>query len=206
MRYNISRIYGTIIAFPIAVIAWISSIFALELNFIFDFLISAVAFIAFYFPTQRLTSRKYFNEIGLTRRDYHFVNSQLNNAQDKIRRILKSFVNVRSIKDFRQVNEIYRLSRAIYFAVKQQPRMFFKVESFFYSHIDNALNLIESYTRLAKSPKKSEEEKQKLAQTRITLDEVKRTLVADLKRINEEDYSQLDIEMELNKIEQKRHK
>lgn len=142
MRYNISRIYGTIIAFPIAVIAWISSIFALELNFIFDFLISAVAFIAFYFPTQRLTSRKYLNEIGLTRRDYHFVNSQLNNAQDKIRRILKSFVNVRSIKDFRQVNEIYRLSRAIYFAVKQQPRMFFKVESFFYSHIDNALNLM----------------------------------------------------------------
>ncbi|MDT3982145.1 5-bromo-4-chloroindolyl phosphate hydrolysis family protein, partial [Staphylococcus ureilyticus] len=46
----------------------------------------------------------------------------------------------------------------------------------------------------------------KLAQTRITLDEVKRTLVADLKRINEEDYSQLDIEMELNKIEQKRQK
>ena len=206
MRYNISRIYGTIIAFPIAVIAWISSVFALELNFIFDFLISAVAFIAFYFPTQRLTSRKYLNEIGLTRIDYHFVNSQLNNAQDKIRRILKTFVNVRSIKDFRQVNEIYRISRAIYYAVKQQPRMFFKVESFFYSHIDNALNLIESYTRLAKSPKKSEEEKQKLAQTRITLDEVKRTLVADLKRINEEDYSQLDIEMELNKIEQKRQK
>ena len=68
------------------------------------------------------------------------------------------------------------------------------------------MNLIEAYTRLSKSPKKSEEEKQKLAQTRITLDEVKRTLVADLKRINEEDYSQLDIELELNKIEQKRHK
>ncbi|MDT3918119.1 5-bromo-4-chloroindolyl phosphate hydrolase, partial [Staphylococcus saprophyticus] len=43
-------------------------------------------------------------------------------------------------------------------------------------------------------------------QTRITLDEVKRTLVADLRRINDEDYSQLDIEMELNKIEQKRNK
>ena len=115
-------------------------------------------------------------------------------------------MNVRSIKDFKQVNEIYRLSRAIYFAVKQRPGSFFKVESFFYSHIDNALNLIEAYTRLSKSPKKSKEEKQKLEQTRITLDEVKRTLVADLRRINDEDYSQLDIEMELNKIEQKRNK
>ena len=59
---------------------------------------------------------------------------------------------------------------------------------------------------MSKSPKKSKEEKQKLEQTRITLDEVKRTLVADLKRINNEDYSQLDIEMELNKMEQKRNK
>ncbi|MBN6202600.1 5-bromo-4-chloroindolyl phosphate hydrolysis family protein [Staphylococcus saprophyticus] len=206
MRYNISRIFGTIIGLPAAVIAWFASIFALDIYFIFDVLVAAATFIVFYFPTQRLTSRKYLREIGLSRRDYHFVNGQLNNAQDKIRRIFKTFVNVRSIKDFKQVNEIYRLSRAIYFAVKQRPGSFFKVESFFYSHIDNALNLIEAYTRLSKSPKKSKEEKQKLEQTRITLDEVKRTLVADLRRINDEDYSQLDIEMELNKIEQKRNK
>jgi len=206
LRYNISRILGTMVALPVAIIAWIVSIFALDIYFIFDLLISVATFIIFYFPTQRLTSRKYLSEIGLTRRDYHFVNGQLNNAQDKIRRIFKTFVNVRSIKDFRQVNEIYRISRAIYFAVKQQPGQFFKVESFFYSHIDNALNLIEAYTRLSKSPKKSKEEKQKLEQTRITLDEVKRTLEADLRRINDEDYSRLDIEMELNKLEQKRNK
>ena len=84
-------------------------------------------------------------------------------------------------------------------------RNVFKVESFFYSHIDNALNLIESYTRLAKC-QKTIEEKQKLEQTRITLDEVKRTLILDLKRINEDDYERLDVEMELNKLEQKRHK
>lgn len=53
---------------------------------------------------------------------------------------------------------------------------------------------------------KTIEEKQKLEQTRITLDEVKRTLIADLKRINEDDYERLDVEMELNKLEQKRHK
>ena len=86
------------------------------------------------------------------------------------------------------------------FIFVKQRRNVFKVESFFYSHIDNALNLIESYTRLAKMPK-TIEEKQKLEQTRITLDEVKRTLI-DLKRINEDDYERLDVEMELNKLEQ----
>ena len=49
---------------------------------------------------------------------------------------------------------------------------------------------------------KTIEEKQKLEQTRITLDEVKRTLIVDLKRINEDDYERLDVEMELNKLEQ----
>ena len=48
--------------------------------------------------------------------------------------------------------------------------------------------------RLAKMPKKSINEQQKLEQTRITLDEVKRTLIADLKRLNEDDYERLDIE------------
>ena len=53
---------------------------------------------------------------------------------------------------------------------------------------------------------KSAEEKQKLEQTRITLDEVKRTLIADLKRLNEDDYERLDIEMELNRLQHKRYK
>ena len=73
-------------------------------------------------------------------------------------------------------------------------------------HLDNALNLVDSYTRLSRMPRKSKEEKQKLEQTRITLDEVKRTLIADLKRLNEEDYERLDVEMELNKLEQERRK
>ncbi|MDU1729319.1 MAG: 5-bromo-4-chloroindolyl phosphate hydrolase, partial [Staphylococcus epidermidis] len=38
----------------------------------------------------------------------------------------------------------------------------------------------------------------------ITLDEIKRTLIADLKRLNEEDYERLDVEIELNRLEQQR--
>ena len=206
MRYNISRIVGVFVGIPVAFVVWLVTVFAWDLSFLIDGVIGIVGFLASYFPTQRLTSRKYLNEIGLSRRDYRYVRAQLNQAQLKIRNILKSFINIRSIKDFRQVNDIYRISRSIYTSIKQRPGMFFKVEGFFYSHLDNALNLVDSYTRLARMPRKSKEEKQKLEQTRITLDEVKRTLVADLKRLNEEDYERLDIEMELNKLEQERRK
>ena len=204
MRYNISRLFGVLVGIPVAFIVWMVTVFAWDLSFLIYAIVGAGGFLLSYFPTQRLTSRKYLNEIGLSRRDYRYVRTQLNQAQLKIRTILKSFMNIRSIKDFRQVNDIYRISRSIYTSIKQRPGMFFKVEGFFYSHLDNALNLVDSYTHLSRMPRKSKEEKQKLEQTRITLDEVKRTLIADLKRLNEEDYERLDVEMELNKLEQQR--
>ena len=206
MRYNISRLFGVLVGIPVAFIVWMVTVFAWDLSFLIYAIVGAGGFLLSYFPTQRLTSRKYLNEIGLSRRDYRYVRTQLNQAQLKIRTILKSFMNIRSIKDFRQVNDIYRISRSIYTSIKQRPGMFFKVEGFFYSHLDNALNLVDSYTRLSRMPRKSKEEKQKLEQTRITLDEVKRTLIADLKRLNEEDYERLDVEMKLNKLEQERRK
>lgn len=206
MRYNISRLFGVLVGIPVAFIVWMVTVFAWDLSFLIYAIVGAGGFLLSYFPTQRLTSRKYLNEIGLSRRDYRYVRTQLNQAQLKIRTILKSFMNIRSIKDFRQVNDIYRISRSIYTSIKQRPGMFLKVEGFFYSHLDNALNLVDSYTRLSRMPRKSKEEKQKLEQTRITLDEVKRTLIADLKRLNEEDYERLDVEMELNKLEQERRK
>ncbi|MBC3048659.1 5-bromo-4-chloroindolyl phosphate hydrolysis protein [Staphylococcus capitis] len=206
MRYNISRLFGVLVGIPVAFIVWMVTVFAWDLSFLIYAIVGAGGFLLSYFPTQRLTSRKYLNEIGLSRRDYRYVRTQLNQAQLKIRTILKSFMNIRSIKDFRQVNDIYRISRSIYTSIKQRPGMFFKVEGFFYSHLDNALNLVDSYTHLSRMPRKSKEEKQKLEQTRITLDEVKRTLIADLKRLNEEDYERLDVEMELNKLEQERRK
>ena len=156
------------------------------------------------FSYSKIDIQKYLNEIGLSRRDYRFVNQQLNQSHNKIR-ILKSYINIRTIKDFRQINDIYKISKSIHYAVKQRPSSFFKVESFFYSHIDNALNLIDAYTVYLKC-QKSDKEKQKLEQTRITLDEVKRTLITDLKRLNEDDYERLDIEMELNRLQQKRYK
>lgn len=206
MRYNISHIFGIMVGIPVAFVVWLVSIIGFDVSFLMDTFVGLLGFIVSYLPTQKLTSRKYLNEMGLSRKDFRYIRNQLHQTQYKIRGILKTYINIRSIKDFKQINDIYQISRSIYASVKQRPALFFKVESFFYSHIDNALNLVDAYTRLAKMPRKSAEEKQKLAQTSITLDEVKRTLIADLKRLNEEDYERLDIEMELNKLNQQHSK
>lgn len=204
MRYLLSRVWGAVVGVPVAVIAFFTSAI-LDFTFLIDFVIGIAGFVVGYVPTQRLTSRAYLKEMNLTRKDYHYIMHQINLVQNKNKRILKSFIKVRSIQDFKLVNDIYRLSRTINSAIKQRPFQFFIIESFYYSHIDNALNLIESYTRLAKMPLKADNERQMLQQTRITLEEVKRTLIADLKQVNAQDYEQLDTEMRLNEMYQRRH-
>lgn len=204
MRYQISRLFGGLVGIPIAVIAFFTSILTFDISFIYDMLIGSAGFVLGYIPTQRLTSKRYLKELKLSRKDYRYINHQVNTAQSKIKRIFKTFIKVRSINDFKLVNDIYRISKTVNMTVRQCPNQFFNVESFYYTHIDNALNLIESYTRLAKMPVKSQDERQMLQQTRITLEEVRRTLVADLKQVNAQDYEQLDTEMRLNKIYQNR--
>lgn len=204
MKYQISRLFGGLVGIPVAIGAFLTSIFTLDIMFIYDILIGSAGFIIGYIPTQRLTSRSYLKELNLTRKDYRYITHQIQTTQGKIKRIFKTFINVRSINDFKLVNDIYRISRTVNATVRQRPDLFYNIESFYYTHIDNALNLIESYTRLAKMPVKSTEERQMLQQTRITLEEVRRNLVADLKEVNAQDYNQLDTEMKLNKIYQKR--
>ena len=204
MRYQISRLFGGLVGIPVGVIAFFTSILTFDISFIYDMLIGSAGFVLGYIPTQRLTSKSYLKELKLSRKDYRYINHQVNTAQSKIKRIFKTFIKVRSINDFKLVNDIYRISKTVNMTVRQRPNQFFNVESFYYTHIDNALNLIESYTRLAKMPVKSQDERQMLQQTRITLEEVRRTLVADLKQVNAQDYEQLDTEMRLNKIYQNR--
>lgn len=66
MRYNLSRLLGVLVGIPIAIISWVTSVFGFDLSFILDALIGIGMFFVSYFPTQRLTSKKYLNEI-----DYH---------------------------------------------------------------------------------------------------------------------------------------
>ncbi|UXR75368.1 MULTISPECIES: 5-bromo-4-chloroindolyl phosphate hydrolysis family protein [unclassified Staphylococcus] len=200
MRYNLSRIFGVVVGIPVATISFFASLFALDIQMIFDVLIGGGGFVLGYVPTQRLTSKNYLNELGLSRKDYRYIHHQINAAQSKIKRIFKAFIKVRSIQDFKLVNDIYRLTRTINQIVREKPNQFYQIESFYYSHIDHALNLVESYTHLAKMPMKSAADQQALHQTRITLEEIKRTLIADLKRLNERHYNQLDTEMRLSKL------
>ena len=129
MRYNISRLFGVLVGIPVAFIVWMVTVFAWDLSFLIDAIVGAGGFLLSYFPTQRLTSRKYLNEIGLSRRDYRYVRTQLNQAQLKIRTILKSFMNIRSIKILDK-SMIFTVYHVLYIQVSNNVRVCFQSRGF----------------------------------------------------------------------------
>lgn len=204
MKYNLSYVLGALLAVPISVFAFLFSTIQLDIHFLLDMGIFLGSYVFSYLPIQWYSSGKFLKEMGLTRSEYRFIRKQLNDANPKLKTLYKNYMRVRSYSEFKKLNEISKLARTIYNTVKQAPEKFYNVESFFYSHLDNTVNLIDNYTRLQRMPNKSKEEKAKLKQTKLTIDENKRTLIADLKRLNESSYHQLDIEMELSNMNNKR--
>ncbi|GGI42150.1 5-bromo-4-chloroindolyl phosphate hydrolysis family protein [Mammaliicoccus stepanovicii] len=205
MKYNLSYILGSLLAIPVSFIVFLFSIFQLDLNFMLDIGIFFGSYVLSFIPIQWYSSSRFLKEMGLTRREYRFIRKQLNEAGPKLKRLYKNYMRVRSYSEFKNLNEVSKLARTIYNTVRQSPEKFYSVESFFYSHLDNTVNLIDNYTMLQRMPNKSKEEKAKLKQTKLTIDENKRTLVADLKQLNESSYHQLDIEMELSEIAKNRN-
>ncbi|TDM13273.1 5-bromo-4-chloroindolyl phosphate hydrolysis family protein [Macrococcus lamae] len=204
MKYSVSHFISAIFAVPVALIVGFISINFFVVDQWIDWLLMAGSYIGAYIPIQMTTSNQYLNEMGLSRREYKYVRKHLNEANPKIKVLLSQYTKIRSYRDFKNINEINRIARTIYKTVQKNPRKFFKVDSFFFSHLDNTVNLINQYVHLVRMPHKNHDEINQLNAAKITLEELKRTLQADLRALNAEDYQQMSVEVDLAKINQPR--
>ncbi|TDL95592.1 5-bromo-4-chloroindolyl phosphate hydrolase [Macrococcus brunensis] len=202
MKYNISYYLGAIFAVPITLIVGFISTTYFAFDQWLDWLIMLGGYIGAYIPIQLTTSKQYLNEAGLSRREFKYIRKHLNEARPKIKTLMSQYTKVRSIKDFKSVIEINRIARIIYKTVQKQPNKFFKVDSFFFTHLDNTVNLVDHYMTLVRMPHKNQEEMAQLQAARLTLEELKRTLQADLRALNSEDFQAMSVEVDLAKINQ----
>lgn len=202
MKYSVSHFIGAILAVPVALIVGFISINFFVVDQWIDWLLMIGSYIGAYIPIQMTTSNQYLNEMGLSRREYKYVRKHLTEANPKVKTLLSQYTKIRSYRDFKTINEINRIARTIHKTVQKNPKKFFKVDSFFFSHLDNTVNLINQYVHLARMPHKNDDEMKQLNAAKITLEELKRTLQADLRALNAEDYQQMSVEVDLAKINQ----
>ncbi|WP_414054937.1 5-bromo-4-chloroindolyl phosphate hydrolysis family protein [Macrococcus equi] len=201
MKYNASHIMGAIFAVPIALVTGFISMNFFHFDMWIDSLIIAAGYFGAYLPVQITTGNKYLQEMGVTKQEYKYIRKQIKIAEPKIKQLLIQYKKVRSVTDFKNVNEINKLARTIFKTVQRNPGKFFSVDSFFFSHLDNTVNLLDQFLYLSRMPHKTAEDKQLLYNARLTLEELKRTLQADLKALNSSDFHQMKVEIDLASLQ-----
>ncbi|MEG0472138.1 MAG: 5-bromo-4-chloroindolyl phosphate hydrolysis family protein [Solibacillus sp.] len=155
------------------------------------------------FAVQNSKQRK---RIGLSKSEYQLIDAQLKQAKAHAQTLTQQIVRVRSIRSFKQINEMSKLSKRIINIVQTNPQKFYAVEDFFYAHLPSAVQLSDKYTLLTKEQVTGNEIHLALEDTRKTLKDLHVTMEEDLKNALASDIENLKIELDFAKMSNEKRK
>ncbi len=138
-------------------------------------------------------------ELGITKADYNLIEAQLKQARERVNQLSQQ--RVRSMKSFRLLHDMSKISRRILNIVDKNPHKFYAVEDFFYSHLPSAVELADKYTLLTKEQVKGTDIHLALEETRKTLKVLNETFEDDLRSALQSDIDHLKIELDFAKLE-----
>ncbi|MFI8687350.1 5-bromo-4-chloroindolyl phosphate hydrolysis family protein [Rossellomorea sp. NPDC077527] len=185
----------TVISFSVGISSFIAYLLLMDLGLPLTFLSGIGTGVLFFIFVKALQKKWWLNKNGLSSREFRYINRNLKEAKEKVKRLQKQQLKVRSLGAFKQILEINRLTRRIYQLVKKEPKRFFSAESFFFYHLDSVVEITEKYTFLASQPGKNNETFLSLQQTRTTLDDLTGSLENDLQKVLADDMDHLRFEL-----------
>lgn len=155
------------------------------------------------FAVQKAKQRK---KIGLSKSEYELIALQLKQAKEHAQTLTQQIVRVRSIRSFKQINDMSKLTKRIINIVQTNPQKFYAVEDFFYAHLPSAVQLSDKYTLLTKEQVSGTEIHLALDDTRKTLKDLHVTMEEDLKNALASDIENLKIELDFAKMSNEKRK
>jgi len=141
---------------------------------------------------------------GLTRSEYNLIESQIKQAKNHINSLTQQYIRVRSIRSFKLINEMTKLSRRIVNIVQANPQKFYTVEEFFYSHLPSAVHLSKNYTMLVQQQIKDADVNIALEEARKAMKSLQDTMEDDLKAALSADIENLKLELDYVKMEREK--
>lgn len=179
---------------------WLVSFFALNQLFLLSSLYALGGGAVVYLTIKSITTHQFLKKNKLTRKEYSYIKKNLAQANKKIKRLRKSLLNIRTVATFKQNLEILRVINKIYSITKNEPRRFYLVDQFYYSHLDSMVEISEKYVFLVGQPKKNHEISTSLSETRRTMSSLAETVEKDLYDILEKDIDHLQFELDVAKL------
>lgn len=187
------------VAFPVSFVLWLVVFFGLAVPFWPSVGLALLGGAIAYGGLQWYMNFSTLKAYGLTRREYTYIRKNLKDAKDKINRIQKAFIHIRSISTFTQMLRINRLVKRIYNIVKKEPKRFYQAERFFFYHLDSVVELTEKHAFLAAQPIKDADIDRSLRETRDTIEQLIKKMEDDLYRLVSTDVEHLTFELDVAK-------
>ena len=139
-------------------------------------------------------------QLNLSRSQFIHIDEQLSIATKNANALTQKYVQVRSVKSFKVIYEMSKLSKRIIALVRKDPSKFYMIEEFFYAHLPSALELSDKYALLTKEQVTGTEIHVALNDARVTLKELYETMESDLKKALSSDIESLKIELDFAKL------
>ena len=193
-----------LLSIPIFIGSWIALQSGLDLHFALAGLLSVGSYVITNQLIKMVQSRMIVSKHGLTMAEFRHIKSQLKEAKVKLKQLNSYFIKVRSVRAFKQLYEMNRLAKRIFQIVKTNPKKFYHVESFFYAHLETAVELTSKYTLLVSQPVKAADVQLALQDTRETLLELNQAMELDLHNVLSSDIEHLKMELDFAKVSLKK--
>ena len=189
-----------LLSIPMFIGSWIGLQSGLGQHFVLAGLLSVCSYFVSTQLIKMVQSRTIVSRYGLTMQEFRHIKRQLKEAKEKLKQLNSYYIKVRSVRAFKQLFEMNRLAKRIFNIVKTNPKKFYLVESFFYAHLDTAVELTSKYTMLVSQPVKATEIQIALQDTRETLLELNQVMEQNLHQVLSSDIEHLKMELDFAKI------
>lgn len=145
-------------------------------------------------------------QLKISRAEFLHIEKQVELATKSAALLTQKYVQVRSVKSFRVIYDMSKLSKRIIALVRKDPKKFYLIEEFFYAHLPSAVELSDKYAVLTKEKVTGTDIHLALNDARVTLKELHETMEGDLKQALATDIESLKIELDFAKIANENHK
>lgn len=199
MNPFISFLVGLFVILPLTITVWLISFIAYDQTFWLSLGISLSGGLLTYKLISMYANSKFLKKHGLTRKEFRYIKKNLDEADRKISRLSKAFLQIREIPSLKQRIDVVRISKRIYKLAKKEPKRFYDAEEFYFSHLDSVVELTEKYALLSSQPNKTLEIEQSLRETRSTLNELTKAVETDLHEMLADDLDHLNYEIDVAK-------
>ncbi|WP_144919942.1 5-bromo-4-chloroindolyl phosphate hydrolysis family protein [Lederbergia graminis] len=180
-------------------IIWLILLLGFDLNFLNSSLLAIAIGGITFFTIKTVINYKFLKKNKLTRKEYAYIQRNLQDAKKKISRLQKAFFSVRTMGAFKQLYELTKLSKRMFGIINKDPRRFYRAERFFFYHLDSVVELSERYAMLAAQPVKNEKMYISLKETQSTLEDLSESIKKDIYHVLSADIDDLNFELDVAK-------